>query len=87
MEDIFFELILVELGHRKRLSRNSSEQEWKWLFDACQKQAIAAFVFPALEQLNKAEQKAPVKLIYEWLALSERVRAQNELMNQDVSYG
>ena len=85
MEDIFFELILVALGHRKRLSRNPSEQEWKWLFAACQKQAIAAFVFPVLEQLNKAEQKAPVKLIYEWLSLSERVRAQNELMNQEAA--
>lgn len=85
MEDIFYELILVALGLRKSLNRNPSEQEWMWLFHTCQKQAIAAFVFPVLEQLNKAEQKAPVKLIYEWLALSERVKAQNELMNQEAA--
>lgn len=85
MGDIFYELILVALGLRKRLNRNPSDQEWRWLFHTCQKQAIAAFVFPVLEQLNKAEQKASVKLIYEWLALSERVRAQNELMNQDAA--
>ena len=85
MEDIFCELILVALGHRKTLNRNPSDQEWRWLFHTCQKQAIVAFAFPTLDILNRAEQKVPVKLVYEWLALSEHVKAQNELMNQEAA--
>ena len=85
MGDIFYELILVALGHRKGLSRNPSDQEWRWLFHTCQKQAIAAFVFSALDQLNRAEQKVPANLVYEWLAQSEHVKAQNELMNQEAA--
>lgn len=85
MEDLFYELILVALGLRKSLNRNLSDQEWRWLFHTCQKQAIVAFVFPALDILNRAEQKVPVKLVYEWLALSEHVKAQNELMNQEAA--
>ena len=85
MEDIFYELILVALGHRKSLSRNPSDQEWRWLFHTCQKQAIVAFVFSALDKLNRAEQKVPVNLVYEWLAQSEHVKAHNELMNLEAA--
>jgi hypothetical protein len=85
MEDIFYELILVALGLRKSLNRNPSDQEWRWLFHTCQKQAIVAFVFSALDKLNRAEQKVPVNLVYEWLAQSEHVKAQNELMNLEAA--
>lgn len=85
MEDVFYELILVALGLRKSLNRNPSDQEWRWLFHTCQKQAIVAFVFSALDKLNRAEQKVPVNLVYEWLAQSEHVKAQNELMNHEAA--
>ena len=81
---MFYELILVALGHRKRLSRNPSNQEWRRLLLACQKHAIVAFVFPALDILNKEGQKIPVKLVYEWLAQSEQIKQQNRIVNQNV---
>lgn len=85
MEDLFYELMLVALGNRKTLSRNPSGQEWRWLFLSCQKQAIVAFVFPSLDKLSKAGQKVPVGLVYEWLAQSEQIKQQNELMNYEAA--
>ena len=85
MEDLFYELILVALGNRKTLSRNPSDQEWRWFFLSCQKQAIVAFVFPSLDKLIKAGQKVPVGLVYEWLAQCEQVKAENELMNHEAA--
>lgn len=82
--EFFYELIQVALGHRERLGRNPSDQEWRWLFQTCQKQAVAAFVFPAIERLSAAGQKPPVDLVYEWIAVSEQVRTQNSVMNKEA---
>lgn len=84
-EEIFFELMRIALGKREKLSRIPSDDEWYRLFLTCQKQAIAAFVFPALDKLNKAGQKVPVRLVYEWIALSEQVKTHNELMNKEAA--
>lgn len=50
-----------------------------------EEQAITAFVFPALEILNRSGQKPPAELLYEWIGLAEQVRAQNELMNREAA--
>lgn len=84
-EEIFFELVRIVLGKREKLTRMPSDDEWYKLFLTCQKQAIAAFVFPTLDKMNKAGQKVPVGLVYEWIALSEQVKAQNELMNREAA--
>ena len=85
MNGIYFELIQVVLGKKDRLSRSPSEKEWGELFEVCQKQAIASFVFPALEILSKYEQKPPVEILYEWIGLSEQVKGQNDLMNKEAA--
>ena len=82
---LFIELMQVALGARGALSECPSEKEWWMLFRVCQMQAVTAFAFPALDRLSRAGQKAPVGLVYEWLALSEQVKAQNELMNQEAA--
>ena len=84
-EGLLLELMQVALGMRGALSECPSEKAWSELFHACQKQAMTAFAFPALDRLSRAGQKAPVGLVYEWLALSEQVKAQNELMNQEAA--
>ena len=83
--DLLFQLILVTLGQRDRLSRTPSEEEWWKLYQMTEEQAITSFVFPALEILNRSGQKPPSELLFEWIGLSEQVRAQNELMNKDAA--
>ena len=84
-EGLFVELMQVAVGGRGALSECPSEKAWSELFRVCQMQAVTAFAFPALDRLSRAGQKAPVGLVYEWLALSEQVKAQNELMNQEAA--
>ena len=82
---MFFELIQVALGVRERLSRNPSDEEWGRVFQMAKEQAVAAFVFPALEQLSKLGQKPPTAVLLEWFGLAEQVKAQNGLMNQEAA--
>lgn len=83
--DLLFELIQVTLGQRDRLSRIPSEEEWWRLYQMAEEQAITSFVFPALEILNRNGQKPPTELLFEWIGLSEQVKAQNELMNKEAA--
>lgn len=82
---LFFELLQAAMGRRESLSRCPSEQEWRDLYGMCQQQAIAGFVFPAIDGFVKCGQKPPVELLYEWIGLAEQVRAQNELMNREAA--
>ncbi len=82
---MFIELVQVALGMRERLSRNPSDEEWNRVFHMADEQAVAAFLFPALERLSKLGQKPPAELLYEWIGLAEQVKAQNELMNKEAA--
>ena len=82
---LFLELLQVALGRREKFSRIPTTEEWHFFVKECKRQAVAAFVFPALDILNKIGQKAPVGVVYEWLAISEQVKVQNELMNREAA--
>ena len=82
---LFFELIQVSLGQRDRLSKCPNETEWDELYAICQQQAVAGVAFPALDKLSKQGQKPPQDLLFDWLGLSEQVKAQNVLMNREVA--
>lgn len=81
-ELLFIELIQVALGNRKLLSRSSSDEEWKAIFEIAQKQAVAVVVFDALEGLNQNGQKIPTTLLYEWIGLAEQIKQQNLVANK-----
>lgn len=83
--NLLYELIQVTVGQRDRLSRTPSEKDWQGLYQMAEEQAIASFVFPALEILNKSGQKPPMEILYEWIGLAEQVKAQNELMNEEAA--
>ncbi len=59
-----------------------NEQEWKILFDMSKKQAVAGIAFAALDTLSKSGQKPPLNILYQWLSISEQIKAQNELVNK-----
>lgn len=82
---MFVELLQVTLGNRTCLSQAPSEKEWYELYSMCQKQSIAPFVFTALDGLSKSGQKPPMALLYEWIGISEQVKSQNKLMNQEAA--
>lgn len=85
MEELFVNLLQVTLGNKACLRRTPSDKEWYEIFSLCMKQSIAAFVFTALERMSEAEHKPPVSLLYEWIGLSEQVKKQNVLMNQEAA--
>lgn len=85
MDSLFFELIRVALGTRNSLGRNPSDEEWLALFEWCDKQAIAGFIFSAVEKLSDQGQKPPMDLLYEWIGLAEQVKSQNALMDKEAA--
>ena len=78
---LFFELIQVALGEKECLTKNPSEQEWKEMFDMAKKQAVVGIAFLALNKLSEVGQKPPLPLLYEWIGLSEQIKAQNKIVN------
>lgn len=85
MVNLFFELLQIAIGEKSCLSRNPTEKEWEGIYAICQKQAVAAFVFSAIERFNESGQRPPAALLYEWIGLSEQVKAQNALMNKEAA--
>lgn len=85
IDHLFFELIKVSLGQRNRLSRCPNETEWEELYAICQQQTVAGVAFPAFEQLSKQGQRPPQDLLFDWLGLSEQIKAQNVLMNKEAA--
>lgn len=78
---LFFELIQVALGQKESLTKNPSEQEWEAMFDMAKKQAVVGIAFLALNKLAEIGQKPPLSLLYEWIGLSEQIKARNKLVN------
>ena len=82
---MFIELVQVAVGVRERLSRNPSDEEWDRVFHMADEQAVAAFLFPALERLSKLGQRPPTEVLMEWIGLAEQVRAQNRQVNRAIA--
>ena len=81
---LFYELIQVNLCVRQKLSHTPSAKEWAELSALSQKQAVAGVTFLALEKLSKEGQKPPLPILYEWIALSEQIKQQNEWVNRNA---
>lgn len=79
---LFYELLQVALCERDTLGGIPSESEWKRLFITVQQQAVAGFVFGALERLNEKGIKPPMSVLYEWIGVSEQIKQQNLLLNK-----
>ena len=79
---LFYELVQVALGLRDKLSRSPIEKEWTEFFLSSQKQAIAGVVFSALDKLAAQGQRPPQKILFEWIGLSENIKAQNKRVNK-----
>lgn len=77
----YYELVQVALGSREKLTQTPLEKDWTHFFVLSQKQAVAGVVFTALDKLSNIGQKPPLNLLFEWIGLSEQIKAQNEILN------
>lgn len=81
---LFFELIKVAIGDKFVLSRIPSDKEWQELLILCQKQSVVGISLCALEKLSQCGQKPPLPILYEWIGLSEQIKHQNIVVNQNA---
>lgn len=80
IDELFFELVRVAVGHQDSLSRVPSKEEWGTLYGMAVKQALAGVCFWGVQQLPK-EMMPPKEVMLRWLALTESVRKRNLLLN------
>ena len=82
MEELFFELFQVALGHRDTLSHYPSETEWRAMFTIAQTQAVVGIAFDGIKLLGKNDQKPPLALLYKWIGLSEQIKKRNLIVDK-----
>ncbi len=79
---LFLELLRVALGNQESLSKTPTEDEWAWLFEMAEKQAVDGITFDALGILVQHGQKAPEDIMLTWYGYSEQIKEQNKIVNQ-----
>ena len=79
---LFFELIQIALGNRKKLSRAPLKDEWAVLFSMAQNQTVAGLIFSVLNKLSEDGIKPPLLMLYEWISISEQIKQRNTLLNK-----
>lgn len=82
MLPLFYEIVQIALGIRHTLSCTPSDTEWPELFVMSQKQSVVGVNFKALQLLSEQGIRPPVKLLYEWIGFSERIKQNNILLNK-----
>ena len=78
---MLLELVRVALGKQQKLSHPLAENEWLQLFNTAIGQAVAGICCAGIEKLP-VEQRPPLELLYQWIALAASVQKQNELMDK-----
>lgn len=81
---LFVELLQVAIGNKELLSRTPSPKEWSIIFQLAQEQAVSGFLFTAIEKLSQKGQKPTLDILYEWIAVAERVKTTNKMVNKQV---
>lgn len=81
MQNPFLELLKISLGNASKLSSPPSRNEWKYIYDESQKQAIMGVMTDGLERLP-AEQRPPKDIILQWIGFTQMVEARNRQMNE-----
>ena len=87
MLEKFFYLIRLSIGTEKVRSGTMagfSAQDWAALYRLAKKQAMAGIVFGGIEKLPP-EERPPRGLLMQWIAVAERVKAANRLLNRKAA--
>ena len=78
--NLFFELLQIATGNRKRFASLPTKEEWQELFELSEKQTLTGVAFYAIERLP-LEQRPPKTLLMRWYLATERLKALNAEMN------
>ena len=73
---LFFELLQIAIGNRRKLSQIPSAEEWRDLYTLAQKQAMVGIAFRGVEQLPQ-EQRPPKPLLMQWYMATEQIKKMN----------
>ena len=73
---LFFELLQIAIGNRRKLSQIPSAEEWDELYNLAQRQTMVGIAFRGVEQLP-GEQRPPKPLLMQWYMATERIKALN----------
>ncbi len=79
---LFYDLVRVALGNQECLSKNPTAEEWAWLLEVAEKQAVDGITYSALEVLTRHRQKPTEDEMLDWFSFAEEIRNQNRIVNQ-----
>ncbi len=79
--DLFVELIQIALGNRKELSQCPTKEQWEYIFNESQTQAVCALLLDGLETIPE-KQRPPLELLLQWIGFS-RLIAQTGTLHQE----
>ena len=81
INDIFFELVRVSVGHLQTLSRIPTAEEWQKLFVLARKHSLEGVLYRSVEQLPLA-QRPDAGFMLQWFGLVKRYERLNVAINQ-----
>ena len=81
---MFFDLVQLAIGEKKKLSREPAEKEWLAIYELASMQCVTGLLFSAINKLNEAGSsiKPPMELFYQWIGDSLDIEAQNKRLNE-----
>lgn len=79
----FFELIRIELKGKNKLSITPTPNEWQQIYIIAKQQTLLGIIFSAIDKLS-VEQRPPRPLLLQWFAVTESIKKQNKVVNQDA---
>lgn len=80
IEQTLFELLQVAVGNRTELSATPQADEWKSLYDACQRQSLAGIGFVGVQKLPEWQWPQDEDFFLEWVALASAIEQRNSYM-------
>lgn len=83
MEELFFELLQVAVGNRKRLSRRPRPEEWESLIDTACRQTVAGVCSDGIGRLPES-QRPPRSIAMRWAVMTLGIERQNRKLNRQA---
>lgn len=78
---LFFELLLVALDNRERLSKSPSVAEWREIYAESERQAVTGVLIHGIERLP-VEQRPSKVLLLQWIGVGQMIEKRNQLFNE-----
>ncbi len=77
---LFFELLQIALGNRKRLTESPSSKEWEKLYIESERQAITGLLLNGIEKLPET-QRPPKEFLLQWIGIGQMIEQRNKVMD------